>query len=420
MSRKNRIRKSQPQNQGRGHGQPGSWLPPTPPPELPGGDLPHISIGEAINGNAAPTPPGGDNPSGPKSGYDHSRGNACKTGLRGRAVFPDEVAELIEERTAAFIAEMKPCDEWEMFLVSEIARASVLVEVAGRKLALDALRVYDRIRGDGWDVDMSRQIDRLIARLPREPLTVRELERSKQGTEFLLANLLLIGEVVESQNCLDDQQHEMLCILLGVPHALRNGTRRIPPATDGPGLAALIAKEAARLERNLVGKLIAQDRTDQNLAKVLGSPYQDKITRNLRSDEARNLKRLYWAKETLAQVRAGADAATIIDPETKSPIKPGANTARSAKPKPKPEPAPPPEPSPAPPPPPVQPEDDPPPGSPVDLPPLPEGISVEDRESLLLYGELVGRLRDMTRAQSEVFRRTAAGAQPEPGPPPPV
>ena len=267
----------------------------------------NMSISDHLK--ADPTPPGGDDQGDQKSGYENSRGNACRGGTRSRTVFPAEVAEMIDLRTIALFAEMAPKTEWERFLVTEIARASVLVQVCGKRKDLDDIRVHKRIMEGGWEIDATRRLDRLIMRLPAEPqLMVRELERSKQGTEFLIASLDSLREVVATKNALDDIQRDILFTLLGVPHELRSGSKRVPPASDGRALGTLITKEVMRLEQNLVRTLNQLDREELYAALDIGSTYRDKTTRNLRSDESRNYKRLCWAKQMFDDVRNGTES----------------------------------------------------------------------------------------------------------------
>ena len=383
-------------------GQSGSGWPRSSP--LPTDELPGVSICDAIG--ARVTADSGGNPGGTKSGYDNSRGNACTHGMRGEKVFPADLQELIDLKIIAFVAEMKPQGEWETFLVEEIARATVLVKVCGQRLIKDEVRVRDRL-DECWEADAHRRIDRLVARLPRDPqLMVRALESTKQGTEFIVSNLRALADIAENTGFLDDVQRDMLFTLLGVPHELRRGSRKVSPAGDGPALVTLINKEVARHDRNLVGYLNQQDARDLRVARTIGSPYRDKITRQLRSDEARNVKRLVWAKAALEQLRSGAAPDTVIDPRTKKPIVPEAKGAPASAPAPA-------APTTSPPP------DDAEPASIQEfiLPELPAGMSQEDRESLQVFAGTFAARRAELRAQHQAA--VAASAQPQAGSPPP-
>ena len=141
-----------------------------------------------------------DNGSEARSGYDNSRGNACKSGVRSQYVLPDDLFDLVDTRTREFLEEKAPRTPYERFLVCELACTSVQHEVAGKNLNLDLKRVKDRAAGSGWEADASQRVDRLVVRLPLRPhLVIRQLERTKQGTEHLIKILTELSEVVQSQ-----------------------------------------------------------------------------------------------------------------------------------------------------------------------------------------------------------------------------
>jgi hypothetical protein len=134
---------------------------------------------------------------------------------------------------------------------------------------------------------------------------------------------------------------------------------------------------------------------------------RDSITRGIRSDLNRALKQRDWAAQVFERLRRGEDPATIIDPDTKKPIKPDATVA----PVPEPEPAPtaaesPPAATPAPDPDPTSAE------SPTETEqrPLPKGCTD------ILDVEMIRMAEYMIDAQN---RRSGTGAPPadEPGPP---
>jgi len=123
----------------------------------------------------------------------------------------------------------------------------------------------------------------------------------------------------------------------------------------------------------------------------------------LRADETRAHRRFRWAQETFEKLRSGVDPATIIDPDTKAPIKPDASTAPVSEPEPAPAAAETPPPPTTPPPPEAQTE--------PPQPPLPKDCSDEDAETLHIAAAAI----------REMFR-PSGGAEPpadEHGPVPP-
>ena len=110
-------------------------------------------------------------------------------------------------------------------------------------------------------------------------------------------------------------------------HVFRNGSQKVPAGSDGPGLAAAVEKEKARLTTKLERELNARDLAEQAAARLGIVRFYDQETRNLRGSQTRADRRVKWALQTIGELRAGVDPATIIDPETKKPINPGAHAS---------------------------------------------------------------------------------------------
>ena len=332
--------------------------------------------------------------------------------MRSERCFPPSMAALIEERTAALIAENHPRSTFETWALGEFARASVQVEVGAKRLLEDEARVVAWVSGPGWQRDASAAAERLASRISVYPYRIRrELERSKQGTNVLVDHLEGLADAVRSKNGLDDIQRGLLFDVLGVPLPLRDGTRRVPAASDGPALLALIEQEIARHQANLTSTLDQRDRDAQLLAINNPHSYIDKHRRLLRSDQARVQKQLVWAKEAWEQLRKGVDPSSIIDPRTRQPINPDAEDAPAwkrdgadAAP-----PSPPPPPSAA-----EAAEEAP---STVDLTMLrfPEWFTAEDRETAMIFAEPLLRMK--AEAVAQMKAEAAAKAQAEPPPP---
>ena len=198
---------------------------------------------------------------------------------------------------------------------------------------------------------------------------------------YLIDQLTSLGESIASNGCLDEAQRECLFDHLGVDHVFRNGSQKVPAGSDGPGLAAVVAKEKARLTTKLERELNARDLHEQAAARLGILRYlRDQETRNLRGDQTRADRRVKWALQALADIQAGVDPATIIDNETGRPIKPEEPTS----PAPAPEPAPPDPPAPTPPPAEASP-------SAAPASPFPDGLPEELKQIFLLVGEAYRR-----------------------------
>ena len=315
-------------------------------------------------------------------GSEQSRRNSMKEGLRSRLVFPREMGERIAERTGELEDDLKPTDALELILIGEIARTSVQVERAHELMVIDAQRVLDSIVLS-WDDDRRQQINNIAARLGSDCHRVAQvLEQSKHGAEFCLEHWRALGDSVAANGGLTPEQRQLCFDLSGISPLLRDNTAKVPACDDAAGLAALVARQVKRLETKLVLTLESRDKLAQ--AKMrLGLPVvRDKVTRGLRSDEARAAKRMKWAVETLRQLRHGIPPERLIDYETGQPVGAGAKPPPSS-------------PPPAPPPPSetkAQRTDPPGPDGDGPLPPFSLNLSPEEREMMLVVGEHVRRL----------------------------
>ena len=127
---------------------------------------------------------------------------------------------------------------------------------------------------------------------------------------------------------------------MGIDQVYRNGSRQVPPGTDGAALRSLIAREISRHRVNLERTLNARSDCEKDMAQLGIVKRRDPETKALRSDQSRARRRFSWALETLRMLQQGADAATIIDPDTGRPV--AAGPPASAVPEPRPAAPPPP------------------------------------------------------------------------------
>ena len=160
-------------------------------------------------------------------------------------------------------------------------------------------------------------------------------------------------------------------------------------------LRALVTRQISLHRLNLDRTLNARSDAEQDMAQLGLARYRDPETKGLRSDLNRARRRFSWAMETLRLLQGGADAATIIDPDTGQPV--AAGPPPSAVPDPRPA-APPPAPVPAPQPAPASPP------SPL-IPALPAGCSEEAKEMWWV-------------AAGAILSQSATPPADEPGPPP--
>jgi hypothetical protein len=264
-------------------------------------------------------------------------------------------------------------------------------------LLINKVRVIERV-GTCWDDDCSERSDKLGARLPTDPYNVqRALLRTKHGVLYLLDKWTLLGEAIESSGGLDDIQLQTRYDLLGIEQIYRNGCSLVPPGTDAVALRALVARQVSQLRASLERTLNARSDSEKDLAQLGLARFRDSVTRGLRSDLNRAHRRFSWALDTLQMLKKGADAATIIDPHTGTPIAAGPPPSAVPDPNP-PKASAPPQPQPS-----AQPAPAAPPSPPI--PPLPAGCSEEVREMWM-------------EAAGAILSKSASPSGDEPGPPP--
>ena len=375
--------------------------------------LSHVNLIDIVTPPSGPRPkpqpkPGpGPEPAGqdsaPESGYSASRWNSYRDGRRAKVLFPPPIQTLIDELTQDFAAQQKARTKLDYWLCKELARSSVQIDICSELLIADQARVLERVESS-FDADCAERADRLAKKLALEPYDVaRELGRSKYGAILLISRWEALGQAVVSNHRLDQVQVQIAYDLLAVPLALRNGSRQVPPADDEPAILALVAREVASHRANLERSLNQSHEIEKKAARLGIMKERDKTSRGLRADETRALKRFRWAQETFEKLRQGVDPATIIDPDTKCPIKPDASTTV---PEPEPEPA-----AAESPPPPPPPTTAPAPEAQTESPrrPLPKDCPDDDAETLLIVGEAI----------AEFFRPSGKAQPPTDEPIPP-
>jgi hypothetical protein len=294
------------------------------------------------------------------------------------------MAARIDEREARLREELRPEGELQSMCVREIARAGVQFDVCHEQMLEDNIRVSEKTDAD-WHDDRTREAARLGARLAADPYQVNlHLEATLQGASWKLYRWRLLAAEAGENQALDEPQRQLAFDLLGVPGECRRGTSEVPAGNDVAGLVALCAREMKRLETHIVLELEGRDTRARAMTR-LGIPMaaSDTVTRRIKSNASRAHKRVVWATDTLRALRAGVSPATIIDPETHRPLQAEATAAAPEPSRPQAQPQPAPAPAPAPPAADSGPPQDLPPEDPI---PLPDNVSGEDREMLLLMG----------------------------------
>src|SRR5207302_6849310 len=114
--------------------------------------------------------------------------------------------EVLDVRIIEFTEQFAPRTPYETWLVGQIARATVKLDRCEEMTLVDLQRCLDRA-AFCWDSDRRAYVDNLGARLSKDPARVaRALERTKQGTDWLLERWEGLGEVLHTNGAWDEPQ----------------------------------------------------------------------------------------------------------------------------------------------------------------------------------------------------------------------
>jgi hypothetical protein len=246
---------------------------------------------------------------GTSEGAKASRRNSLKSGMTATEVFPEQLEMAIGKIQGELADHYQPSPGIECRLIREMAVNWAKLEYAEELRKLDVVRVKRRANLS-WDSDQRAIAERRARKLRDTPeRVVPVLERSKQGALLLLESWTGLHEALLTNGALDAAQHRSMYDLLGVSLELRNGSRRVPAAQDGPALSVLVTAQMDRLRGLLEESLDALDEEHRLLA-VAGMPYAaDAETQKLKRYETTARNNLNRARAEFRQARAEAEAA---------------------------------------------------------------------------------------------------------------
>src|SRR4051812_28163733 len=260
-------------------------------PEAPGPEIP-----------PAPAKKRGGGPRTPE-GKEQSKRNALKHGMRAKVLLPDDLAAAVAGRTAELADEFLPGSPYEEWLVGQMALASARLDRCAELAIADLRRSVDRA-SLCWDDDRRKAVEDLAARLPKDPSRVAQaLGRSRQGTDWLIGRWEGLGEALDANGAWDEAQRRLAFDLLGVAPELRNGSAKVPPEGDARGLAALVARQLARLRERREEALDWLDENERAMT-ASGMPLEeDAPTARVRRYEASCRRAYLSARDELLASR---------------------------------------------------------------------------------------------------------------------
>lgn len=236
-------------------------------------------------------------------GKEQSRRNALKRGLRTKIVFPDDLAELVEQRISDFFSDFAPRSTYEEILVRDMAVSSVRFERCASLSVADLIRAADRA-AYCWEQDRRMSVEDYAARISKHPQRIaRGLRSSQQGADWLIERWETLGAIAHETGRWDDDQRRLAFDMLGVPHELRSITNRVPGGDDVTALIALVETQVAKLRDDQ--EAILDELNDAERAMAMsGMPLvEDAATARLRKDESRARNDFAKARNELLRFR---------------------------------------------------------------------------------------------------------------------
>jgi hypothetical protein len=218
------------------------------------------------------------------AGRERCKRNSVDHSLTSKTVFDEAMVQEIARCTAEIVAEFQPRSEYQHRMAGELGRLTAQLERCELTLmALEKEQMTHAADPDCWDSDRCKPIDQLAAGLGRDPLRVsRELERTKQGTEWLTLNWQRLADALRVDGGWTEAQRERAFDLLGYPHDFRPGSSAVPAGDCTAGLALLVERELTRLLDRLSRWLIDLDERQRQRAEQGLSMEEDADTKKFR------------------------------------------------------------------------------------------------------------------------------------------
>ncbi|MEO6812000.1 MAG: hypothetical protein ABI353_23060 [Isosphaeraceae bacterium] len=247
-----------------------------------------------------------------QAGKDAARRNALKHGMRAEVLIPDDLAELVADRTIQFNDQFRPASPYEEWLIGQVAKQTALLDRCGEMAIADLQRQVDRA-SVCWDADRRENAAALGAKLSRNPaLTVASLRTTTHGVAWLIERWESLGEILRQTGAWDETQRTLALDLLGTPLELRAASRALPLDAGVETLSALANAQVAELRASQVEGLDNLDADDRERTEMGATLILDPATRLLRRHESDCQRTLHWSLNEFRRVHSS-------NPPTHSP-----------------------------------------------------------------------------------------------------
>jgi hypothetical protein len=207
---------------------------------------------------------------------------------------------------AALTARFVPTNTYESFLIGEISLSAAKIEYGEELLGVAQERAAERARTH-WQFEARSRARQLCQRYSRDPARVTAaLLKEPQGVAALLDFWDQLAGILQNTGTWTDGQRRMALEMIRVPHALREGSARVPEDADTETLAGIVAEQTALLG-GLLETLERIDADDQKLAAGGFPVVEDATTRRIKRGLAEARRDWRRAREELTRIREGAE-----------------------------------------------------------------------------------------------------------------
>ncbi len=212
-------------------------------------------------------------------------------------------------RVEEWSRDLRPRDEEERWLVEQMARESIRMDVCQRREMM--LNGMASMRASiSWDVDRMLEAEILGQDLPKKPaLVVAQLRRTSHGCQWLIDRWLELLAALDAGVPWNVEQRSKALDLLGVDKALRSAPSLIDPAPHEDPIVAQREEASYQIEALRTHKSEVLDPIDERERKAAEQGQSFQVTTEhlqLSRFESACMRRLQWASEQLRRKQRGA------------------------------------------------------------------------------------------------------------------
>ena len=243
-----------------------------------------------------------------QTGKNVSRMNSLTHGLCAKALVPED-ADAIMARADLMFDALRPQNDFQCWLVDHAAVCSLRIDRCERIERRTRNKICLRAEVT-WDEDRKLDVEKLAARLPKQPAEiVNTLRRTPHGCDWLIARWALLADAADKDidKKWTEEQAALAFDLLATPTLFRLGYQP-GVVVDSEGNIIVATEQPAVLARRMVAELKERreevrclDDVDRSLTESDHDFDTDPEIRRIRRYETALHTRLRWAVELIRE-----------------------------------------------------------------------------------------------------------------------